>query len=97
MSERLSPRCGTRMCTRVGAGTLARDLFGKQVFEFFAIFEIYRDIEIARDVGLANVELLEQGGEKFAGMNLFGLLLLMWGRRIRPSAPIEARPGSVAG
>src|SRR5215467_6998823 len=43
-------------------------LIGEQVFEFFTIFEIYRDVEIAGDVWLADVELLEQGGEEFAGV-----------------------------
>jgi hypothetical protein len=54
----------------VRGGTLVGHLLGEQVFEFFAVFEIHRDVEVAGNVRLGDVELLQQGGEEFAGMKL---------------------------
>src|SRR5579863_9033295 len=58
-----------------GAGICTRHLLGEQVFQRFAVFEIDWHIEIARDVGLGDVELLEQGGEELAGIELFFIML----------------------
>ena len=50
-----------------GAGALARVLLGEQIFERFAVLKIDGNVEVAGHVGLADVELLEQGGKEFAG------------------------------
>ena len=68
--DRFSPRCGTE-CALRGAGALARDLFGEHIFQRFAILEIDGNVDVARHVGLANVELLEQGREEFAGVEVW--------------------------
>jgi hypothetical protein len=66
-----------------GAGALARVLLGEEVLQHFAILEIDRDVEVAGDVGLADVKLLQQGGEKFTGRKISaricqGILSAWW-------------------
>ena len=51
-----------------GAGALAGQLLREQVFQRLAIFEIDRHVDIPRNVGLADVELLQERREEFAGM-----------------------------
>ncbi len=76
------------------ADTLVRHLLGEQVFESFTVLKIDRDVDIAGHVGLADVELLEQSGEKFAGMELiFGAELIVWGRAL---LPVRAERSSAA-
>src|SRR4029077_3931254 len=58
-------------------GASAPVLFGEKVFEFFAVLEVDGHVEIPRNVRLADVELLEQGGEKFAGMKCISILRLI--------------------
>ena len=75
-----------------GAGALARELLGEQIFERFAIFEIDRNVEIARHIGLADIKLLQQGREEFAGVEgvrgcRAGVRCARFGRRsARPSS-----------
>ena len=66
-----------------GAGALARQLLGEQVFQRLPIFEVHRHIDIPRNVRLTDVELLEQGREEFAGME-----------RVRGVTGVLARHGS---
>jgi hypothetical protein len=68
MSSRLSPRCGTVMWTRRGSSALAGELLAQGSSSSLAVFEVDGDVDVARNVGLAEIELLEQRGEEFAGM-----------------------------
>ena len=51
-----------------GSGTLGCDLVGEHVFQRLAILELHGKINVARNVGLADIQLLEQGREKIAGV-----------------------------
>ena len=51
-----------------GSSAFARELLAEGFFKFFAVFEVDGDVDVARDVGLGQIELLDQGGEEFVGM-----------------------------
>ena len=51
-----------------GSSAFAGELLAERFFEFFAVFEVDGDVDVARDIRLRQIELLDEGGEEFAGM-----------------------------
>ena len=51
-----------------GASAFAGELLAQGFFQFFAVFEVNGNVDVARDIGLGEIELLDEGGEEFSGM-----------------------------
>ena len=84
-----------------GSSALARELLAQQLLPVLRGLRSHRDVDVARHIGLGQIELLDQGGEEFAGVEFGGRrgsvagdeCIAPRGSRQTPAGPPRKIPG----